>query len=192
METIFKEGQKVVDKVFREGKKGTIRFISKNKFRNFILVDFKDSTPALYTFDGILFDIDGEFIDANPTLSIDNTAEENFNKIPTFEDIWNNKEKIYTSSYYDVNYLGYPSEELANAAEGLRKLLFFRDYYNDGWIANWKDKDEIKYYIEIFNDNFIIENCFMHNRVISFKTRQIAEKFLKEQIKLLEIAKPLL
>ena len=70
--------------------------------------------------------------------------------------MWKKPEKSYKPKieYYSF----YPSQDLANAAEALRRLLFLRDYYNDGWIANWKDKDEIKYYIEIFNDNFIIEN----------------------------------
>lgn len=87
METVFKEGQEVFDEVFREGKKGIVRIVSKNKFRNYILVDFENSTPALYTFEGIL--IDGEFVDARPTLSVFETkyvSKEDFKKIPTFEE----------------------------------------------------------------------------------------------------------
>lgn len=200
MDTIFKEGQNVKDKVFRRGKRGIVRFVSKNKFRYYVLVDFENSVSALYTFDGILIDIDGNFIDSNPTLSIDNTtyvSKEDFNKTLTVDDAikyLERKNDLYivdlsdTCDFEEV----YTSKEMYDAFEALKSLIFLRDYYNDGWIANWKDKDEIKYHIEIFNDNFIIENCFMHNRVMSFKTRKIAEKFLEEQIKLLEIAKPLL
>lgn len=75
-----------------------------------MLVDFEDAPSALYTFDGILIDFDGEFIDANSTLSIDNTVyvkEEDFNKIPTVDDAikWLERKKdlyiVDLSSTYD-------------------------------------------------------------------------------------------
>ena len=98
METIFKEGQKVIDRVFRRGKGGIVRFISKNKFMDYLLVDFENAPSALYTFDSILIDFDGKFVDSNQTLYVDGTvyiSEEDFNKIPTVDDAikWLEKKK---------------------------------------------------------------------------------------------------
>ena len=76
----------------------------------------------------------------------------------------------------------------------LLKLLFLRDYYNEGWQPNWDDSSS-KYvvYIKVDNGyNFIIDYRAKYPRVLHFKSKEIAEKFLKEQKKLLEIAKPLL
>lgn len=47
MDTIFKEGQNVKDKVFRRGKRGIVILVSKNKFRDYVLVDFENSASAL-------------------------------------------------------------------------------------------------------------------------------------------------
>lgn len=196
MKTIFKEGQEVFDEVFREGKKGIIRFISKNKFRNFILVDFEDSIPALYTFDGILFDIDGEFIDSRPTLSVFETkyvSKEDFKKIPTFEEAWDYTKNIYIDKIGNFKkYEGYPSQELANAFEALRKLIFLRDYYNSNWKPDWNNSDKFKYCIEIYRGNLESMNYNNTYKIMFFKTPEIRDKFLEEQRELLEIAKLLL
>lgn len=197
METIFKEGQEVFDEVFREGKKGIIRLISKNKFRNFILVDFEDSIPALYTFDGILFDIDGEFIDARPTLSvfeIKYVSKEDFKKIPTFEEVWDYTKNVYIDKIGNFKkYEGYPSQELANAFEALRKLIFLRDYYNGNWRPDWNDNyNEMKWIIHINNNKITTDYIYSINKILCFKTMEIRDKFLNDQRKLIEIAKPLL
>lgn len=196
METIFKEGQEVFDEVFREGKKGIIRLISKNKFRNFILVDFEDSIPALYTFDGILFDIDGEFIDARPTLSVFETkyvSKEDFKKIPTFEEAWDYTKNVYIDKIGNFKkYEGYPSQELANAFEALRKLIFLRDYYNSNCKPDWNNSDKFKYCIEIYRGNLESMNYNTTYKIMFFKTPEIRDKFLEEQRELLEIAKLLL
>ena len=196
METIFKEGQEVFDEVFREGKKGIIRLISKNKFRNFILVDFEDSIPALYTFDGILFDIDGEFIDARPTLSVFETkyvSKEDFKKIPTFEEAWDYTKNVYIDKIGNFKkYEGYPSQELANAFEALRKLIFLRDYYNSNWKPDWNNSDKFKYCIEIYRGNLESMNYNTTYKIMFFKTPEIRDKFLEEQRELLEISKLLL
>ena len=200
METIFKEGQKVVDKVFRKGKEGIVRLISKNKFRNFILVDFEDSTPALYTFDGVLFDIDGEFIDANPTLFIDDTVyikQEDFDKIPTVEDAikyLERKNDLYivdlsdTCDFEEV----YTSKEMYDAFDALRKLIILRDYYNEGWVADLNDSKTEKYCIVVHRGFLSVTNYDTLSSIMSFKSVKIRDKFLEEQRELLEIAKPLL
>lgn len=196
METVFKEGQEVFDEVFREGKKGIVRIVSKNKFRNYILVDFENSTPALYTFEGILIDIDGKFVYAKPTLSVFETkyvSKEDFKKIPTFEEAWNYTKNVYTDKIGNFKkYEGYPSQELANAFEALRKLIFLRDYYNGNWKPNWNNSDTFKYCIEIYRGNIESMNYNTTYKIMFFKTKEIRDKFIEEQKELLEIAKPLL
>ena len=197
METVFKENQEVFDEVFREGKKGIVRIVSKNKFRNYILVDFENSTPALYTFEGILIDIDGESVYARPTLSVFETkyvSKEDFKKIPTFEEAWKKTMRLYEpkSEYNKEEYKGYPSQELADASEALRRLLFLRDYYNEGWKPDWNDDRITKWTIEVSNNSLNVTNEISFSRPLYFKTELLAEKFLEEQRELLEIAKILL
>lgn len=196
METVFKEGQEVFDEVFREGKKGIVRIVSKNKFRDYVLVDFENSTPALYTFDGILIDIDGEFVDARPTLSVFETkyiSKEDFKKVPTFEEAWDYTKNVYIDKIENFKkYEGYPSQELANAFEALRKLIFLRDYYNANWKPDWNNSDTFKYCIEIYRGNLESMNYNTTYKIMFFKTPEIRDRFFEDQRELLEIAKPLL
>lgn len=198
MDTIFKEGQNVKDKVFRRGKRGIVRFVSKNKFRDYVLVDFENSASALYTFDGILIDIDGNFIDSNPTLSIDNTtyvSKEDFNKIPTVDDaiIWLEEENKLCEVEINYDKEFYTSEEMYNAFEALKDLIFLRDYYNENWQPDWNDNyNEMKWIIHINNNKITTDYIYSINKILCFKTMEIRDKFLNDQRKLIEIAKPLL
>lgn len=198
MDTIFKEGQNVKDKVFRRGKRGIVRLVSKNKFRDYVLVDFENSALALYTFDGILIDIDGNFIDSNPTLSIDNTtyvSKEDFNKIPTVDDaiIWLEEENKLCEVEINYDKQFYTSEEMYNAFEALKDLIFLRDYYNENWQPDWNDNyNEMKWIIHINNNKITTDYIYSINKILCFKTMEIRDKFLNDQRKLIEIAKPLL
>lgn len=198
MDTIFKEGQNVKDKVFRRGKRGIVRLVSKNKFRDYVLVDFENSASALYTFDGILIDIDGNFIDSNPTLSIDNTtyvSKEDFNKIPTVDDaiIWLEEENKLCEVEINYDKEFYTSEEMYNAFEALKDLIFLRDYYNGDWKPDWNDNyNEMKWIIHINNNKITTDYIYSINKILCFKTMEIRDKFLNDQRKLIEIAKPLL
>lgn len=198
MDTIFKEGQNVKDKVFRRGKRGIVRLVSKNKFRDYVLVDFENSASALYTFDGILIDIDGNFIDSNPTLSIDNTtyvSKEDFNKIPTVDDaiIWLEEENKLCEVEINYDKQFYTSEEMYNAFEALKDLIFLRDYYNENWQPDWNDNyNEMKWIIHINNNKITTDYIYSINKILCFKTMEIRDKFLNDQRKLIEIAKPLL
>ena len=198
MDTIFKEGQNVKDKVFRRGKRGIVRLVSKNKFRDYVLVDFENSASALYSFDGILIDIDGNFIDSNPTLSIDNTtyvSKKDFNKIPTVDDaiIWLEEENKLCEVEINYNKEFYTSEEMYNAFEALKDLIFLRDYYNENWQPDWNDNyNEMKWIIHINNNKITTDYIYSINKILCFKTMEIRDKFLNDQRKLIEIAKPLL
>ena len=150
----------------------------------------------MYTFDGILFDIDGEFIDARPTLSVFETkyvSKEDFKKIPTFEEAWDYTKNVYIDKIGNFKkYEGYLSQELANAFEALRKLIFLRDYYNSNWKPDWNNSDKFKYCIEIYRGNLESMNYNTTYKIMFFKTPEIRDKFLEEQRELLEIAKLLL
>lgn len=117
--------------------------------------------------------------------------------VPTFEEAWGEAERIYEpkSEYNKEEFGGYPSQDLADASEALRRLLFLRDYYNEGWQPDWST-ETWKYFIIVRRVYPIVEFEVDYSagipHVLSFKTRNIAEKFLEEQKELLEIAKPLL
>lgn len=95
------------------------------------------------------------------------------------------------SEYNKEEYKGYPSQELADASEALRRLLFLRDYYNEGWQPDWND-NATKYSIEVEVGEIVGRNHHCNARTMSFKTNDVRNKFLEEQKELLEIAKPLL
>lgn len=81
---------------------------------------------------------------------------------------------------------------MANAFEALRKLIFLRDYYNGNWKPDWNNSDTFKYCIEIYRGNIESMNYNTTYKIMFFKTSEIRDRFFEEQIKLLEIAKPLL
>lgn len=190
MKTIFKIGMEVYDQIAFPNKKGVVTEIGEGTFYP-LVVRIED----FYLY----YKLNGAFgSNVIPTLStkpykLEMQGFEQKVNIPTFECVWDNKKEVYTSPYYDENYSGYPSEELADAAEALRKLLFLRDYYNEDWQPNWEESnEEMKFCIEIYKNDFYEMEYFTTFRVMAFKSKGIRNRFLKEQKELLEIAKPLL
>lgn len=93
-----------------------------------------------------------------------------------------------------TKYFKFQNEKLDTALEALTKLISLRNIYNEGWNANW-DNYDYKYYIflkSIYPIKFVVKYTNKIRHVLSFKNVEIANKFLKEQIELLEIAEPLL
>ena len=200
MKTVFKVGMKVYDQLNFPDKEGKVVDICKDeRVTSPITVIFKDKydeeIERYYTSDG-RYKIDKLPVLSTKPYQIILQGFEQKAPAPTFEEAWTEADRIYEpkSEYDKEEFGGYPSQELANAAEALRRLLFLRDYYNDGWQPNWDDSS-LKYiiYIKVDNGcNFIIDYRAKYPRVLHFKSKEIAEKFLKEQKELLEIAKPLL
>ena len=190
MKTVFKVGMKVYDQVFEPDIKGEVLDVNTEIPHHPITVLFGHNT-RYYTAEGCR----GQH--KIRTLSTSPYTIQGFEQkapAPTFEEAWEESEKIYEpkSEYNKEEYGGYPTQELADASESLRRLLFLRDYYNEGWQPDWKDSS-IKYCIEIYLGEIDIrESCRLISKSFSFKSKEIAEKFLKEQKELLEIAKPLL
>lgn len=189
MKTVFKVGMTVYDQVNFPDEEGVV--IKIDSFPCPIIVEF-DKEKYSYR-------LDGSFqFGAKPTLStkpyeVEFKGFEQKAPIPTFEEAWKKTMRLYEpkSEYNKEEYKGYPSQELADASEALRRLLFLRDYYNDGWQPDWEE-DEWKYFIENYRGKLNVRRTYNNGRVLHFKTPEIRDKFLEEQRELLEIAKPLL
>ena len=193
MKTIFKVGMEVYDQVNFPNKKGKVVDTEPNGEEDDypIEVEFEDNyCSSCYTFDGRL---DLEEI---PTLStkpyeIEFKGFEQKAPVPDFYNVYDRKSHVFVASDYNENYQGYPTLKLADAAEAVRKLLFLRDYYNEGWRPDYKGS-ESKFSIIPYEDNIVDNTTINVGRVLIFKTKEIRDRFLKEQRELLEIAKPLL
>ena len=86
----------------------------------------------------------------------------------------------------------FSDSKLAMAYENLPELVRLRDEYNGSWKANWDDGNFDKYLIEVRCNKLIKTSSNLYQRLLAFKTAEIRDKFLEEQIDLLNIAKPLL
>ena len=192
MKTIFKEGMKVYDSVFFPKSEGEVVKIEKKIDCERVIVQFDCLDYELsYTERGLLTSTRSE---ATPTLSTSPYTFEGFEQkapAPTFEEVI--KEARSKGDYYYLpDSLEVPSEELVDATMALLKLLFLRDYYNEGWQPDWTDGDEYKYCIKNFGNELYTIDLDFSARVMTFKTPEIRDKFIEEQKELLEIAKPLL
>lgn len=190
MKTIFKKGMKVYDSVNYPGEKGEVIKTEKSIPYTSRPIQVKfESNIEDYTLDGRI----GTF-NQIPTLSTSPYTLQGFEQkapVPTFEKVI--KEARSKGDYYYLpDCLEAPSEELVEATMALLKLLFLRDYYNEGWQPDWKNDDEYKYVILTENDKIERERNYSYRRALAFKTSEIRDKFFEEQKELLEIAKPLL
>ena len=207
MKTIFKVGMKVYDQVFFPDVDGRIVEIhNKNNkiqlevkfFSKYRLEPLCVQSSVFYTEKGNMINVWG----CNCETSTLSTKPYKVNlqgfdqkaPVPTFEEAWKKTMRLYEpkSEYNKEEYKGYPSQELADASEALRRLLFLRDYYNEGWKPDWNDDRITKWTIEVSNNSLNVTNEISFSRPLYFKTELLAEKFLEEQRELLEIAKPLL
>lgn len=192
MKTVFKVGMKVYDQVLEPNKKGTIVEIKEGCLIAFpVSVQFENCTDIRsYTLDG-RYNRNGEQTLSTKPYKIVFEGFEQKAPTPTYEEVI--KEARSKGDYYYLpDCLEAPSEELVEATMALLKLLFLRDYYNEGWQPDWKNDDEYKYVILTENDKVERERNYSYRRVLAFKTSEIRDKFFEEQKELLEIAKPLL
>ncbi len=197
MKTVFKVGMKVYDQINFPDMEGKVVKIHEDESKYPLGVCFNKKMSIHY------YDLEGRFRKENiPTLStkpykIEFQGFEQKAPAPTYEDavkwlestegteIMNDSVFLAKGNYYT---------NLDTCAEALKKLILLRDYYNEGWQPNWRD-DNWKYVIISkvgIHWKFIVDNKANYYRVLHFKSREIAEKFLEEQKELLEIAKPLL
>ena len=207
MKTVFKVGMKVYDQVFFPDTDGKIVEIHNKNGKIQLEVKFfsKYRLEPLCMQSSFFYDEKGNMTSAwdrtckTPTLStepykIEFQGFEQKTPVPTFEEAWKRTMRLYEpkSEYNKEEYKGYPSQELADASEALRRLLFLRDYYNEGWQPNWKKEREMKYVIYNDSNKLATIQSYTMSFILAFKEGNIRNKFLEEQRELLEIAKPLL
>ena len=206
MKTVFRKGMKVYDQLIFPDKEGivlTTNYIPEKIFdeddfdENYvhpypIEVEFGSET-MLYTSDGDSGMCGLKTLSTKP-YKVEFQGFEQKAPTPTFEEAWEESEKIYEpkSEYDKEEYGGYPTQELADASEALRRLLFLRDYYNEGWQPDWKKEREMKYVIYNDSNKLATIQSYTMSFILAFKEGNIRSKFLKEQREPLEIAKPLL
>lgn len=189
MKTVFKVGMKVYDSVLFPKSEGKVVKIEKHIDCERVIVQFDCLDYELsYTGRGLLTSTHSE---ATPTLSTSPYTFKGFEQkapVPTYEEVIKGKNYIYLPEN-----LVAPNKELADATVALLKLLFLRDYYNEGWQPDWTD-GEVKYNIQIYRygDLEAFDSIRDYRMIFTFKTEKIRDKFLEEQRELLEIAKPLL
>ena len=198
MKTVVKVGMEVWDKTISPKRGKVIEVFTDYKYDFPIKVEFENNVKVKYTTDGCFVKNKGTV----PTLStsdysIETKGFEQKALVPTFEEAWKKTMRLYEpkSEYDKEEYKGYPSQELADASEALRRLLFLRDYYNEGWQPDWSNKNRIHFCIRVRNNKITIDNnsdINEFNTVLVFRDYTIRDKFLEEQRELLKIAKPLL
>ena len=191
MKTVFKEGMKVYDSVFFPESEGEVVKIEKQIDCERVIVQFDCLDYKLsYTEQGRLTSTHNE---ATPTLSTSPYTFDGFEQkepAPMYEEAleWFKKNSKDRVIYADEAYI---NEEYELAFEALRKLIIFREYYNQGWQPDWEDEKN-KFCIEVENGKPRLNIWSDRSRVLAFKSHEIAYNFLEEQRELLEIAKPLL
>lgn len=187
MKTIFKVEMEVYDQLNFPDKKGVVVEVCNDEEDEYpIGVSFESKNGRYY------YTTEGRFRKGDtPTLStkpykVEFQGFEQKAPAPTFEEAWAKTDRIYKpkSKYCKEEFGGYPSQELADASEALRRLLFLRVYYNEFYQP---DCDETCY-----NDEFVIEpSSANYPNVLSFESKKTRKRFFEEQKELLEIAKPL-
>lgn len=194
MKTVFRKGMKVYDQFNSPDMEGVVVEVIDNECDDYpIGVSFLKYDICYYTPEGRFNKRDIPTLSTKP-YKVEFQGFEQKAPTPTFEEAWNNShnsKEIFYSSNCDKVCSGYPTQELADASEALRRLLFLRDYYNEGWQPDWND-NATKYSIEVEVGEIVGRNHHCNARIMSFKTNDVRNKFLEEQRELLEIAKPLL
>lgn len=100
------------------------------------------------------------------------------------------KEYLERTKEYNKNI--FPTKELAEATLALAQLLQLREAYNDGWQPDWENSSEIKYVIHTSKEKLHKDMIYNWNKVLTFKTPELRNKFFENFKDLLEVAKPLL
>ena len=194
MKTIFKVGMVVYDSVNYPNEKGEVIKTESDIVYTSRPIQVKfESNIENYTLDGRI----GTF-NQIPTLSTSPYTLQGFEQkapTPTYDEAL--KEAHRKDEYYYLpNDLEAPSKELADAAVALLKLLFLRDYYNEGWQPDFsKETKNTKYCIsKDASGRFMKYDYYNYdfNNVLIFKSKQIRSKFWDEKLELMKIAKPLL
>lgn len=189
METVFKVGDKVYDQINFPNKEGEVTEIERDVDGYwYVRVDFSG--------DEYYYNTDGSYtLNSTPTLStkpyeVEFKGFEQKMSVPTYESV--KIESLINGGYVSIlNGVELPDEKTAKAFEALAKLIWLRNYYNEGWQPDYNGS-ESKFSIIPYGDKPVDNTTTNVGRIMTFKTKEIRDKFLEEQSELLEIAKPLL
>lgn len=201
MKTVFKEGMKVYDQLMFPDVEGVVtstNFIPEKSFfdkEEDFKEDYEHPYPIEVDFKGqqALYKNDGSGFMDFPTLStkpykVELQGFEQKSPAPIYEEV-----RMKMGSYISITKpMELPNGFLSNAFGALAKLIWLRDYYNEGWKPDWEN-DTLKFVIvpSIYLE-LVVDKRASYPRVLHFKSIEIAKKFLEEQRELLEIAKHLL
>ena len=193
MKTVFKEGMKVYDQVNFPDKEGKVEEIYIDEEEEYPIVSFGKRERICYSSDGRLSGRITKMLSTKP-YKVEFQGFEQKAPTPTYEEavkwlestenteIMNDSVFLAEGNYYT---------NIDKCTEALKKLILLRDYYNEGWQPDWKD-NFCKYTIECYESELYTDDSYNFDKVMSFKTEELRDKFLEEQRELLEIAKPLL
>lgn len=81
---------------------------------------------------------------------------------------------------YQISFRGY--EILRNKILAFTKLIELRDEVNrrDGLVVDWKNPNQIKFCLEIYEDNLMISHYKVSHRPLAFRTQEIAQQFTEK------------
>ena len=194
MKTVFKVGMKVYDQVNFPDKEGKVEEIYIGEEEEYPIVSFGKRERICYSSDGRLSGRITKMLSTKP-YKVEFQGFEQKSHAPEFYEAleWLDNNKNYQTVFEDER--TYPSKEIYEAFEALRKLIILRDYYNEGWQPDWSTKNSMHFCIRVRNNKITIDSnsdINEFNTVLVFRDYTIRDKFLEEQRELLEIAKPLL
>ena len=86
----------------------------------------------------------------------------------------------------------WPTKELAEASLALCQLMRYRDNWNEGWVANYTNDNNVKWSINLQNGILGVYGWSETQHILAFETKDMAVEFGRTFNTLLEIAKPLL
>ena len=102
------------------------------------------------------------------------------------------EEKKEVTCWEDLNIsLAWATEEQEQAEVALKKLSQLMKDVNGDWIPDWSD-DNCKFIIRPRKNTLDLDNFCSYQYFLSFPTKEIRDKFLKNHEELIMKAKPLL
>lgn len=195
MKTVFRVGMEVYDQLNFPNKKGVVVEVNNDESEEYpIGVSFENEEGRYYyTPEGCFYKEQISTLSTKPyKVKFQGFEQKAF--VPTYEEVI--KEARSKGDYYYLpDSLEAPSEELVEATIALLKLLFLRDYYNEGWQPDLKNKEQRGVSVILDSEgNFFVWGVLKETEThaLVFKDEKVAKRFIEEQRELLEIAKPLL
>jgi hypothetical protein len=72
----------------------------------------------------------------------------------------------------------FATQNQAKSALAMAKLSQVMTVYNDGWVADWSDKNQCKFCIGFVGGSIEVSFIHLTKHFLTFKTKELAEEFL--------------